>query len=147
METESGARRRSAKSGPTDQRTVILLARDPASVAEARGWLDRLLAAKGISAPVRSDAVLIVSELVTNALRHGLGEITVRSGVGDASTVDVAVTDGGSDLPEMVTVRADRVGGVGLHIVDRLATKWGVAPFPGGKTVWATLTAAGAADR
>ena len=33
----------------------------------------------------------------------------------------------------------DRIGGLGLVVVSRVAAEWGVAPFPGGKTVWALL--------
>jgi hypothetical protein len=33
-----------------------------------------------------------------------------------------------------------RIGGLGLVVVDRIASDWGVAPFPGGKTVWAALS-------
>ena len=39
----------------------------------------------------------------------------------------------------MLPVDPERIGGLGLRIVDQLASAWGVAPFPGGKTVWATI--------
>ena len=39
----------------------------------------------------------------------------------------------------MQPVDPERIGGLGLRIVDQLAIAWGVAPFPGGKTVWATV--------
>ena len=49
------------------------------------------------------------------------------------------MTDSGDELPAMQPADPIRIGGLGLRIVDQLAADWGVAPFPGGKTVWATV--------
>ena len=53
--------------------------------------------------------------------------------------VRVSVTDSGDQLPTMLPLEPGRIGGLGLHVVGRVAETWGVASFPGGKTVWATL--------
>jgi hypothetical protein len=45
----------------------------------------------------------------------------------------------------MLSADLDRVGGVGLIVVERISVAWGVAPFPGGKTVWASIAAPGTA--
>jgi hypothetical protein len=45
----------------------------------------------------------------------------------------------------MLSPDLERVGGVGLLVVERVSTAWGVAPFPGGKTVWASIAAPGRA--
>ena len=63
----------------------------------------------------------------------------VRTSLADGDVLQVSVTDSGPELPAMQPVDPGRIGGVGLRIVDRLASEWGVAPFPGGKTVWAVL--------
>lgn len=108
------------------------------SVREARQWLDRFLRARAVSPSQREDARLVLSELVTNALVHGEDTPVVRAAFG-GSELELSVTDAGAELPRVLPVDPSRIGGFGLHIVDRLSTAWGVSPFPGGKTVWATL--------
>ena len=117
---------------------MVVLGREAESVAVARDWVETYLRRVPTAARICDDAVLVVSELVTNALRHGLGEIVVRASVRDGALA-MSVTDNGAELPVLRELQRDRVGGVGLQIVERLATKWGIAPFPGGKTVWVTL--------
>ena len=80
----------------------------------------------------------MVSELASNALRHGLGDVAVRAAI-EHGALQLSVTDSGSELPELQPIDPTRVGGLGLRIIDELSAAWGVAPFPGGKTVWATL--------
>jgi len=93
-----------------------------------------------------ANAVIVVvgdRKVIEPKLRAlGLGDVVVRSSLADGSVLQVSVTDSGEEQPEMQPLDPDRVGGVGLRIVDRLATDWGVASFPGGKTVWALLECA-----
>jgi anti-sigma regulatory factor (Ser/Thr protein kinase) len=121
-------------------RTTCVLRREAESVAGARSWLSSFLRDQHVAQSASSDAVLVISELVTNALRHGLGEIVARTALTDGGMLYLSVTDSGEELPELQPVDASRVGGVGLHIVDRLSSQWGISPFPGGKTVWATMS-------
>jgi hypothetical protein len=51
----------------------------------------------------------------------------------------VSVTDWSEEPLRLMPVDPTRVGGVGLRVVDTLAVTWGVASFPGGKTVWASI--------
>jgi anti-sigma regulatory factor (Ser/Thr protein kinase) len=118
---------------------MVVFGRDIDAVGAARRWLGQFLDEHHRPAAQRQDAELVVSELVTNALRHGLGDVVVRSALTDDDVLQVSVTDSGPELPELQPVDPDRIGGVGLRIVDRVASEWGVAPFPGGKTVWAVL--------
>jgi len=55
----------------------------------------------------------------------------------------VSVTDSGAEQPQLQEVDPERVGGVGLHVVAQVSDEWGVAPFPGGKTVWARIAVDG----
>ena len=121
---------------------MTVLARETRSASVARSWLRRFLDGAGLPEPVQADAALVISELVTNALRHGLGEIVARAKVGDDGHVDVSVTDSGAEQPQLQEVDPERVGGVGLHVVAQVSDEWGVAPFPGGKTVWARIAVA-----
>jgi anti-sigma regulatory factor (Ser/Thr protein kinase) len=119
--------------------SVAVLARETRSASVARSWLRGFLDGVGMPEPVQADAALVISELVTNALRHGLGEIVARAKIGDDGHVDVSVTDSGSEQPELQAVDPGRVGGVGLHVVAQVSDEWGVAQFPGGKTAWARI--------
>jgi len=120
--------------------TTCVLRREAESVADARSWLSSFLRDQHVAPSASGDAVLIISELVTNALRHGLGEIVARTALTDGGVLYLSVTDSGDELPELQPVDPSRLGGVGLHIVDRLSSQWGISPFPGGKTVWATMS-------
>lgn len=85
---------------------------------------------------------LVVSELVTNAIRHGAGQITMTLAAA-ADGVRVGVHDHGYGLPvpRIAGIRAP--GGRGLRLVDRLSSSWGVDPTASGdgKTVWAVVVA------
>jgi len=117
---------------------MTLLPRDRRTPVDARDWL-RLYLGERVPAHLADDAALVLSELATNALRHGLGEVVVRASIDGDGAVQLAVTDSSDDLPAMQPIDPTRIGGLGLRIVDQLSAEWGVAPFPGGKTVWATL--------
>jgi anti-sigma regulatory factor (Ser/Thr protein kinase) len=119
-------------------RAMTLLPRDRRTPVDAREWLRRFLAPR-VRADVIDDATLVLSELTTNALRHGLGEVVVRASLGADGEIHLAVTDSGGELPVLQPRDPGRVGGLGLRVVDGLSAEWRVAPFPGGKTVWATV--------
>jgi anti-sigma regulatory factor (Ser/Thr protein kinase) len=126
------------RSDQNGHHAMAVFARDVVSVASARSWLGNFLSDQHVPPAIAADAALVLSELVTNALRHGLGEIVTFGSV-DHDEVRVSVTDSGDELPDMLPVERNRIGGLGLHVIGRVADHWGVAPFPGGKTVWATL--------
>jgi anti-sigma regulatory factor (Ser/Thr protein kinase) len=80
--------------------------------------------------------VLVLTEMVTNSVRHGSAPVTVDL-VETAPTLMVCVSDGSSSTPLRPTARAGDEGGRGLTILDELTSRWGVWPNPGGgKTVW-----------
>jgi anti-sigma regulatory factor (Ser/Thr protein kinase) len=100
----------------------------PAAIAHARGAVDRAL---GPALPVwaANDLRLIVSELVTNVVRHaGLAsdqELEVRGTLAD-DRVRVEVSDPGKGFePKIMSPSPDRASGWGLHILDQLANRWG----------------------
>jgi anti-sigma regulatory factor (Ser/Thr protein kinase) len=73
-----------------------------------------------------TDAELLVSELVTNALRHGDGQITLRGAVDDDTLMVEVIDEGGGFEHELRRRNFDDVGGWGLGVVDDLASPWGV---------------------
>jgi anti-sigma regulatory factor (Ser/Thr protein kinase) len=92
---------------------------------------------------VLDDITLIVSELVSNAVRHGRPEIALRMTV-EPLSVDVSVLDHGTALPPAQATPAPdptAASGRGLAIVESLASDWGVHPLEteSGKCVWARL--------
>ena len=124
---------------------TVLLPYAPASVAVARQRLAADLNAAGIFAGAVGDAVLVVSELLSNAIRHARplpGSSVQVAWALDADAVEVAVSDGGAvtrPTPAQATVSS--LGGRGLDIVEYLARTWGVRSDGGGLTVWAVLAA------
>lgn len=86
-----------------------------------------------------ANAELLVSEIVTNAVRHGAGEITLRLRL-DPPGIGVAVSDTSDRLPVVSPAPppADQGSGRGLLIVDAVSSDWGVTRHrpPPGKTVW-----------
>ncbi|MGW9031364.1 ATP-binding SpoIIE family protein phosphatase [Streptomyces sp. NPDC055722] len=80
---------------------------------------------------------LIVSELVTNAIRHGGGPVQLRLIRQD--TLICEVSDGSNTAPHLRRAQAFDEDGRGLFIVAQLAKRWGTRQGPGGKTIWAEL--------
>ncbi len=97
------------------------------------------------------DMELIVSELATNALRHGLvldsrnlrrsGREPIRmSMIRRDSLVTCVFADPGSAAPVLRHPSPLEPGGMGLHIVESMSVRWGWNPLlPCGKVVWAVL--------
>lgn len=92
-----------------------------------------------------STTELVVTELMTNAINAGCaGEIAVQL-VLHHSHLQVSVQDNAAGQPRVKEPSASNEHGRGLHIVDTLATSWGVGPIAGGKQVWADLAVPAAA--
>ena len=94
-----------------------------------------------LSPALAEDALLIVDELVTNAVQHGQAEITLRLQRHDDG-INVGVRDAGESFvpPGPGLPAPDRMGGRGLYMVAALASSWGITPHSGtGKTVWFEL--------
>jgi anti-sigma regulatory factor (Ser/Thr protein kinase) len=101
------------------------------------------LAVAGIYEAAASDAALVLSELISNALRHAtpLPGFMLRASwrVLDDG-VEIAVSDGGAETVPTVRKPAGwAIGGRGLGIVDRLSLRWGVSCEGEETTVWARL--------
>ncbi|MFJ7958771.1 SpoIIE family protein phosphatase [Streptomyces sp. NPDC096319] len=83
-------------------------------------------------------AALVVSELVTNALRYGAAPVVLRL-IADGSSLTCEVSDAGQAAPHLRHAKAVDEGGRGLLICASLADNWGVRYTEDGKTVWAEL--------
>ena len=116
------------------------LARDlgvhPSHVGLARRLVTAQLSDWHINGEVGEVTVLLVSELVTNAMRHGGAPIRLVADV-TSSGLRVEVYDGNSDaFPAVRDIRPDAPGGRGLRLVDALADRWGTTEAGSGKCVW-----------
>ncbi|MET8773146.1 SpoIIE family protein phosphatase [Streptomyces sp. NPDC004658] len=109
------------------------LPKDPAVVGTARRLAERQLAAWE-SEELAFTTELIVSELVTNAIRYGSPPIRLRM-IRDRSLV-CEVSDGSSTAPHLRNARAIDEGGRGLSLVAQLAARWGTRFGRRGKTIW-----------
>ncbi|MET8951716.1 ATP-binding protein [Streptomyces sp. NPDC004393] len=117
---------------------------DPGAVRTSRAVVRGQLRAWGLD--VISDvAALLVSELVTNALRHAPGPIglrLVRSG-GASPSLRVEVSDTLPDPPRARSADAESEDGRGLQLVAHSSRRWGTRPADTGKTVWFELAVPG----
>ncbi|GHD28932.1 hypothetical protein GCM10010313_70190 [Streptomyces violarus] len=107
---------------------------DPAAVARARKLAGGQLAAWGLTEAAFTTE-LIVSELVTNALRYGGAPIELRL-IRD-STLICEVSDGSNTAPHLRRARVFDEGGRGLLLVAQLSDRWGTRQTSTGKTIWA----------
>jgi hypothetical protein len=116
----------------------VRLTREPSSAAEARSQVREVIRAWKI--PVDPDiAILLTSDLVTNAITHGEGE-TVTLGIRcSRGHLRVDVYDSPRPLPAQADGAVDAAIGRGLVLVAALSTEWGSFRTPAGKAVYFTL--------
>jgi anti-sigma regulatory factor (Ser/Thr protein kinase) len=118
-------------------RQAVVLAAEPRSVGQARAWLSAA-AADLIAGARRRTLQLVISEVVTNAIRHGRddGEILLAA-TPKHDYLCVQVTDDGAGFaPRPGAMRSDEYGGFGLFIVERLTRRWGITRENGRTRVW-----------
>ncbi|WP_443074092.1 SpoIIE family protein phosphatase [Streptomyces sp. NBC_01456] len=108
--------------------------RDPAAVGPVRNACVRQLAEWGLQ-PLAFGTELILSELITNAIRHGAEPIHVR--LLHTRTLICEVSDGSSTSPHIRQAKDTDEEGRGLFLVAQFAEQWGTRYSPRGKTIWA----------
>ncbi|WP_405640975.1 SpoIIE family protein phosphatase [Streptomyces uncialis] len=113
------------------------LSADPAVVARARAEVSDRLAAWGLE-ELDFTAELVVSELVTNAIRYGSPPIRLRL-IRDRRLI-CEVSDAGNTSPHLRRARTFDEGGRGLLLVAQLTQRWGTRYTSDGKTIWADIS-------
>ena len=127
---------------PRERAVDLDLASTPESVRQARAVVRRCVADWVVSGPAASDAVLVVSELVTNGLLHGRPPIRLRVRHTGAELV-IEVRDAAIALPRPARFGSGHPSGRGLAVVSRMASHWGARAEDRGKVVWASFAVAG----
>lgn len=117
----------------SSQTRVWTLPADAGAAGRARKLAAAQLAAWGIE-ELSDTTELIVSELVTNAVRHGEGQVGLRL-IRDRMLI-CEVTDESDTAPRLRRARDDDEGGRGLFITEQLTRRWGARPNRRGKTIW-----------
>ena len=118
-----------------DQRAIEA---ELSSVAPARRWAREKFEAAGLEPQVRDLLVLLVSEVVTNAVEHAAPPLLLRIDVTSDGT-RVEVKDRARKMPILKDPEPTEAGGRGIRFVNDLSTRWGTEPAEGPeglKTVW-----------
>jgi anti-sigma regulatory factor (Ser/Thr protein kinase) len=111
---------------------------DPQAAGQARRLVREVLE-RADATQVLDDAMLVVSELATNAVRYGKDPISASVTVDDQTLV-IAVRDGrASDLPYPKVLTQTEPDGRGMHLVAAMSARWGWDRNGDSKVVWAEL--------
>ena len=129
----------------TTERVELLLPTDPRSAAAAREFV-RASGCPAHDLEVLDEALLLISELVTNSVKYGGAPILLAIEC-DEQTLNIRVRDGSSAAPSLRVASENDESGRGLALVDLLSDAWGVDPVDDehgtGKAVWFRLRGAG----
>jgi hypothetical protein len=116
----------------------VRLTRKPAAAAEARAQVR--VAIRDWKIPVDPDiAILLASDLVTNAITHGAGETLTLAIRCSRGHLRIDVYDQSRSLPVGLDQPADTAAGRGLVLIAALSTQWGSFRTPAGKAMYFTL--------
>ncbi|MFC8918868.1 SpoIIE family protein phosphatase [Streptomyces sp. NPDC057116] len=111
------------------------LADDPEAVGRARALATGQVDAWGLDGELSFTTELVVSELVTNAIRYASGPIQLRL-IRDRTLI-CEVSDSGHTSPHLRRAASDDEGGRGLFLIAQMTQQWGTRYTPTGKTIWA----------
>jgi anti-sigma regulatory factor (Ser/Thr protein kinase) len=105
-------------------------------LADLRQWARIWMQRDPVEGVDQESVLLLLTELVSNSIRHGSGPVDVDLGRNSHGLV-LGVRDRSDLMPGRQPASADAEGGRGLFVVDALATRWWVSSHRlGGKTVW-----------
>lgn len=100
------------------------------AIGPARRWVDDVLESCDVSPSVRRIAMLLTSELLTNAVQHAVGPVEAELEIAHR-TIRVGVRDGSTELPHLRTPGPHETGGRGVQFLERCASSWGVEVHDG----------------
>jgi anti-sigma regulatory factor (Ser/Thr protein kinase) len=117
------------------RRAAIVLASESASLGAARSFVSAMLELWDYEDP---DEIvpLLTSEIVSNAVRHATGDVSLEVVLLDHHALRVQARDASPDAPVVRRSNPGGVGGHGLTIIESLARRWGVERYDDSKVVW-----------
>ena len=124
--------------------TTLVVPADATATRSARAVVRDLCATAAVGDETVETAVLLVTELVSNAVEHGGGAAVVDAFL-DHDRLRVSVGDEDPRLPAVGPADVEAERGRGLLLVDALSSRWGASPQAPGKTVWFELDRASSA--
>jgi len=113
----------------------VSLQRSARAAGQGRSFVAGFCARHAVPEPVAADAVLIVSELVTNAYLHAGSGAQVCAGW-NGGLLRVEVADDSAAVPRALPASMGATSGRGMMITKALASRWGTSPAGTGKVVW-----------
>ena len=116
---------------------------EPESVSRARRWFRKFIAPYNPACSI-DDCTLMISELVTNAIRYGAPPVRVRLLLG--RTLVCEVSDGSNTSPRPRQATTTDEGGRGLFLVSQFAERWGTRYAAHDKVIWAELNPGGVTE-
>ena len=119
---------------PEDHRICFQLEPKLSAVRDARSLIRDPLKRWGLEDLI-DNSELLVSELVTNAIRYANGEVLLRL-ILEPDSLVCEVHDSSPALPRVLQVDKDAENGRGLHVVSQMAARWGARRTANGKVVW-----------
>ena len=119
---------------PEEHRVCFRLEPELSSVRQARSLIRDPLKRWGLEDLIDSSE-LLVSELVTNAIKYANGEVLLRL-ILEPDSLTCEVHDSSPALPRVLQADKEAENGRGLHVVSLMAAKWGVRRTAAGKVVW-----------
>lgn len=135
VEDETAAKALELFGNPTE--AEVPLPSRPESAATARRLTQVVVLRQwGLTPKMTEDAVLLVSELVGNAVRHTGARIFGLRMRRRRGWIRIEVRDPSRGLPCLMPVQEMDISGRGLFLVDKLSDRWGVDLLPRGKTTW-----------
>lgn len=120
------------------EHAVLSLSATPEIVPAARRFVRDCLADWRLQPELSSDAALLVSELVTNAIRHGPPPVYLDISL-EPDRVRISVADSSQSEPRPLSPGHWAESGRGLALMEALAATWGIDISPSGKWVWCEL--------
>jgi anti-sigma regulatory factor (Ser/Thr protein kinase) len=127
-----------ALAGRAGRHALLQLSAGPEIVPAARRFVEECLASWRLQPDLGRDAALLVSELVTNALRHGPPPVYLEVSLrGDR--VRISVADSSRAEPRALKPGTWSESGRGLALLETMAAAWGIDVQPPGKWVWCEL--------
>ena len=119
---------------PEDNRVCLELEPELSAVRQARALIREPLKRWGLEELIDSSE-LLVSELVTNAIKYANGPVRLRL-ILEPDSLTCEVHDSSPALPRVLQVDKDAENGRGLHVVSQMSSRWGVRRTHAGKVVW-----------